>query len=191
MALCAPRRFYRLRQASRDLILALLREHRRTTRTELARLSGLSKATVTEIVELLLGEGFVREVGKHQAGRGRSQVVLEFDLEARLVLGAQFDHRSRAVVLADLCAQPRLRAVQPVHGPDPEHFVDALCACVEELRPQAQASILGLSVGAPGSVEPTGRRVTISVPYGWRDVPLADLPVVAANRAKVAALGAV
>ncbi len=186
------------KQANRDLILELLREHRQTTRTELARLSGLSKATVTEIVDLLLGEGFVREVGKHQAGRGRSQVVLEFDPEARLVLGAQFDDGSCAVVLADLCAQPRLRAVRPVAGSDPEHFVAALCRCVEELRPQSNAPILGLGVGAPGSVEPTGRRVTISVPYGWRDVPLADLlearlglPVVAANRAKVAALGEV
>ncbi|MGH2562716.1 MAG: ROK family transcriptional regulator [Thermomicrobiales bacterium] len=181
---------------SRGTIIKLLRVSRQTTRTELASRSGLSKATVSEIAAALLEEGFVHEVGKFQAGRGRSRVLLEFQPMARLVLGAQLDDTSCTVVLADLRAEPRHRAVRPVSGTTPAHFIDAICGCVDELRPTAEAPIVGLGVGVPASVDPSGRRVTVSVPYGWRDISFADevearvgLPVVIANRAKVAALG--
>lgn len=185
-----------LRQANSDAVLDLLRDRRRTTRTELARLTGLSKATVSEIVNGFLQDGFAHEVGKHQAGRGRSRVVLEFNPDARLVLGAQLDDDACTVVLANLYGQPQATVVAPVRGGAPTDFIAATCAAVEALRPQAAAPIVGLGVGAPGSIDPRGRRVTAWVPEGWQDVPLAellearlDLPVLAANRAKVAALG--
>ncbi len=187
-----------MKHMNRDIVFQLLREHRQTTRTDLVRLSGLSKATVSDIIDTFLREGFIREAGKHQPVRGRSQVVLEFDPMARLVLGAQLVGPTCTVVLADLSAQPRHRTTRPMQGTDPESFIEAICAAVEELRPLAETPILGLGVGTPTSVDPTGRRVTLSVPYGWRDVPLADmlearlgLPTLIANRAKVAALGEV
>ncbi len=187
-----------MKHMNRDIVFQLLREHRQTTRTELVRLSGLSKATVSEIVDAFLREGFIREVGKQQPARGRSQVVLEFDPMARLVLGAQLVGSTCTVVLADLSAQPWQRATRAIRGTDPASFIEAISAGVEELRPLADAPILGLGVGTPTSVDPTGRKVTLSVPYGWHDVPLADLlearlglPTLIANRAKVAALGEV
>jgi glucokinase-like ROK family protein len=195
-AIRAPLKPVDLRQVNRGIVFRLIRERGQTTRTELVHDSGLSKATVSEIVAGLLEQGFVREVGKHSNGRGRSQVVLEFDALARLVVGAQLDDQACALVLADLSARPRHKVVVPAPGGAPADFVAALDQGVAALRPLAEAPILGLGLGAPGSVDPGGRRVTVSVPLGWRDVPIAELvearvglPVLAANRAKVAALG--
>lgn len=186
------------KQENRAIVFELLREHGRTDRTELAARSGLSKATVSEIVGALLQQAFIREVGKLQPGRGRSRVLLEFDPLARLVMGAQLGDDHCTVVLADLYAEPRDRATRAIAGTTPEAFTAALGDCVAELRTRATAPILGLGVGVPGSTDPAGRRVTISVPLGWKDVPIADLleerlrlPVLAANRAKVAAVGEV
>lgn len=196
MTLPTPLRSSAIKYINRDVIFALMREHRQTTRTELARFAGLSKATVSEIVEVLLQENIIHEVGKHKSGRGRRRVVLEFDPTACLVLGAQLDDQVCSIVLADLDAHPRFRAVRPIQGTELHTFLTAIEQCVTELRLKTQTPILGLGVGSPGSVDPTGRRVTISVSHGWKDVPIADLlearlqlPVVAANRAKVAALG--
>lgn len=181
---------------SRNTILNLLRDSQQTTRTELAARAGLSKAAVSEIAATLLDDGLIREVGKLQPGRGRSRVLIEFDAAARLVLGAQLNDTVCTVVLTDLRAQPLHRTTRPIVGTTPEDFIAPLCACVAELQALAAAPILGLGVGAPAAVDPSGRRVTLSVPYGWQDVPLADmleerlrLPVLTANRAKVAALG--
>jgi len=183
-------------QASGVALFELLREHPTTTRTDLVRLSGLSKATVSEAIGALLEQGFLNEVGKRQPGRGRSQVVLEFAPRARLVLGAQFTERGCHAVLADLRAAPIAYADRSLSGSDPAQFVEALVACVDELRLQADAPIIGLGVGAPGLIDPTGREVIVSVPHSWQHVPICDmlearlgLPVVAANRAKAAALG--
>lgn len=183
-------------QASLAVLYELLREHPDTTRTELVHRSGLSKATVSENIGLLIAHGFLEEVGKRQPGRGRSQVVLEFKPRARLVLGAQFTEHGVHAVLADLRAGPVAFAERPFAGGTPESFVDALVACVDELRPQADVEILGLGVGVPGLVDPTARIVAVSVPYGWERVPIAQmledrlgLPTVVANRAKAAALG--
>lgn len=196
MAAQKTRRADGQRYESHGLIFDLLRDSERTTRTELAARSGLSKATVSEVTAGLLARGFIREVGKLQPGRGRSQVLLEFDPTVRLVLGAQFSDTACTVVLTDLRARPLHRATRPLTGTDPERFIEALCACVEELQAQAEAPILGLGVGVPGSVDPGGRTVTLSVPYDWKDVPIADLlearlgvSALVANRAKVAALG--
>lgn len=183
-------------QASLAVLYELLRESPHTTRTELVHRSGLSKATVSETIGLLLDHGFVGETGKRQPGRGRSQVVLEFQPGARLVFGAHFTDHGCQVVLADLRAAPLAFAERPFAGGSPESFVDAIVACVEELRPRATAPVLGLGVGVPGLVDPTGRIVAVSVPYGWEQVPIAamleerlGLPAVVANRAKAAALG--
>lgn len=181
-------------QSSLAVLFELLRGSPQVTRTELVRQSGLSKATVSETIAGLLERGFLAEVGKRQPGRGRSQVVLELNTRSRLVLGAQFTERACQVVLADLRAAPVSVVERPLAGTDPEHFVDALCECVDELR--ADRPILGLGVGVPGLVNQGGREVVVSVPYRWSHVPLSDmlearlgLPVVIANRAKAAALG--
>jgi glucokinase-like ROK family protein len=182
--------------ASYGTLFELLRAHPETTRTELVQMTGLSKATVSEAISYMIERGMIEEIGKRQPGRGRSQVVLAFQPQVRLVLGAQFTEHGCHVVLADLRAGPVAWAHRPNSATDPEGFVQALVECVEELRPQATVPVLGLGVGVPGLVDPAGREVVVSVPYGWEHIPIADmlesrlnLPVVVTNRAKAAALG--
>src|SRR5699024_3953484 len=93
-------------QASQGTLFELLRTHPETTRTALVRMSGLSKATVSEAVAHMMERGRIAEVGKRQPGRGRSQVVLKIQPDIRLVLGAQFTEHGVHVVLADLLAGP-------------------------------------------------------------------------------------
>jgi N-acetylglucosamine repressor len=183
-------------RSSVAVLFELLRTHPRTTRTDLVRLGGLSKATVSEAIADFIASGLIAEVGKQQLGRGRSQVVLEFNAGARLVMGVQFTEGGCHAVLADLGAREIAATTRPFTGPSPDDFADALCDCVAELAEKATAPILGVGVGVPGLVSPDGREVIASVPYGWEHVPIADmveprlkLPVIAANRAKAAALG--
>lgn len=183
-------------ESSIGVLFDLLRTHDQTTRTDLVRRTGLSKATVSEATASLLARGFLAETGKQQQGRGRSQVVLELNASARLVIGVQFSESGCHAVLADLRAGEIASADYDLPGTSPEAFVNALCTCVAELSALATAPILGVGVGVPGLVDPNGREVVASVPYGWNHVPIADmveprldLPVVLANRAKAAALG--
>ena len=181
---------------SSEALFDLVRSHPVTTRTELVQLSGLSKATVSEAIASLMALGLLKEVGKRQPGRGRSQVVLEFQPATRLVLGAHYTERACRVVLADLLASPVAQAERPLRSTEPEAFVEAVVACVGDLMPRADAPVIGLGAGTPGLIDASRREVVISVPQQWFHVPIGamleerlNLPVVVANRAKAAALG--
>lgn len=184
------------RDVNLALVLQLLLQRRRSTRTELGRLSGLSKATVSVIVSDLVGQGFATPVGSQQQGRGRSRTVLEFNPRARTVIGAQVQDDVCTAVLTDLDGHVYQQAESELRGADVGAVVEAVIQAVECVRDTAESPILGLGVGVPGDVDRDGRQIMSAVSHGWSDVPIADvleerlgLPVVAANRAKVAALG--
>src|SRR5215208_1659387 len=103
-------------RSSVAVLFELLRTHPRTTRTDLVRLAGLSKATVSEAIADFLASGLIAEVGKQQLGRGRSQVVLEFKSGARLVIGVQFTEDGCHAVLADLRAGEIASTTRPFAG---------------------------------------------------------------------------
>jgi len=183
-------------RTSYGTLFELLRMYPETTRTELVQMSGLSKATISEAVSRLMEVGLIAETGKRQPNRGRSQVVLALQPAMRQVIGAQFTGDGCFAVLADLRAGPIAWAKRDHLGQSPEGFVEALVACVEELRAQASAPVLGIGIGVPGLVDGSGREVILSVTYGWEHVPICDMleqrlgmRVTATNRSKAAALG--
>jgi predicted NBD/HSP70 family sugar kinase len=182
--------------ASTDIIFRLLRGLPETTRTDLVARTGFSKATISEAIAQFLAHGLVTETGKRDPGRGRHQVLLQLRPAARLVIGAEFNEHGCRATLADLRAGPVRFAERAFISVAAEDFIDALVACVAELRADATAPVLGIGIGVPGLVDDAGRAVAISVPFGWRDLPVADLveartglPTTIANRAKAAALG--
>jgi predicted NBD/HSP70 family sugar kinase len=184
------------RQASIDTIFHLLRELPETTRTDLVARTGLSKGTISETVAELIANGLVAETGKRRPERGRRQVLLRLCARSRLVIGAEFNEHGCQAVLADLRAGPIRFAKRVFVSTVPENFVAALAECVTELRSDTSVPILGIGIGVPGLVDDAGRTVAVSVPFAWRDVPIADLveertglSTTIANRAKAAALG--
>ncbi|HYH11864.1 MAG TPA: MarR family transcriptional regulator, partial [Thermomicrobiales bacterium] len=143
--------------ASVDTIFHVLRELPETTRTDIVARTGLSKATVSETIAQLLANGLVTEVGKREPGRGRRQVLLQLRTDSRLVIGAEFNEHGCRAVLADLRAGPVTFAERPFTSTNPDDFVVALEGCVEELRGQARAPVLGIGIGVPGLVDDAGR----------------------------------
>lgn len=190
------RRANGIREINTVAIVNLVRRARRTTRPELISASGLSKATVSGIVRQLLSTGFIKESGTIQEGLGRSRVVLEFNPMARSVLGAQLDDDECSMVITDLDGTIYQRARRPLLGIDVETIMNVVIDLAEELRAQATSPVIGLGIGVPGLVDRTGRCISRAVSHGWKNFMIADmledraqLPIMVANRAKVAALG--
>lgn len=187
-----------VRDVNSAALLDAVRRDGPTTRTELLTRSGLSKATVSVIVGDLLERGLIRETGRLQQGRGRSRAVLEFDPAARTVAGAQLDDEACEFVLTDLYGNPYHRHRVSLPGTDPDRVLAAVADGFRTVRKAATSPVVGLGLGTPGNVDRDGRRVVVALTHGWQDLPVADLlevrlgvPVVIANRAKVAALGVI
>jgi predicted NBD/HSP70 family sugar kinase len=188
---------YASRSLNKATVFNLLRDRGAISRVELARETGLSKATISEIVDGFIGSGYVRVLGPGESSGGRRPVLLEFDPEAHLAIGIGFSDDSITAVLADLRAQPLRKCSAEVHTHSPEEAVEISERLVADLVAGVpREKLLGIGIGAPGVVDSQTGVVKIAPGWRWQDVPIgkriADrfgLPVAAVNRSKASALG--
>ena len=141
-----------------DSVLRLIWREHQISRAEIARRLGLSRSTVTEIVKDLLKTGFVAEVGRGTSSGGRRPIMLEFQYEARCILGIDIGATHVSVALTDLRGQllDWKEQSHPVRT-DPEGtraLVVKLCDdCLAPWGVGAKR-LLSISVAVPSPVEP-------------------------------------
>jgi predicted NBD/HSP70 family sugar kinase len=185
-----------LRRANRAAVLRPLLLDGSQNRVGLSRLTGLSSASVTNVVSDLLAEELVVEVGVEASDGGRPRVLLRANPRFGAVIGVDVGETGIRVEAFDLALTELAGMTVDVHPQeDPvAAVVDGVAGAVETLAAQLEPHVqrlLGVGVAVPGVVahEPDVRVHAPSV--GWRDVPLAqllrgrlDLPLYVENGAK-------
>ncbi len=172
---------------NRDLIRAINRSHilnviktlGPVARAEIARLTGLSPATVTGITADLIAEELVFEKQPGDSRGGRRPILLALNPGGRYVAGIKLMEEAAVGALTDL--EATIIARQVVALP-PEHSVEevlaALAGMVAALLAQANVTrrkLLGVGLGLAGIVD-SQRGLLRQSPYlGWRNLPLRDL----------------
>ena len=86
----------------KDSILKLIWRESQISRAEISRQLNLSRSTVTEIIKELLSTGFVAEVGSGESSGGRKPIVLEFQDDAKFILGIDIGATHISVALTNL-----------------------------------------------------------------------------------------
>ncbi len=97
--------FGTLRELNRLRVVDALRRSGTASRSDLARMTGLSRTTVATLVSDLQGRGLIVEQADARpqpSGRGRPPVFLRLDAAAGAALGLDFGHRYVRVAVADL-----------------------------------------------------------------------------------------
>ncbi len=187
-----------LKEINRAHVFEILRRERIVSRPGLAELTGLSRATVSLLVDSLLQVGIVQEAGFGASSGGRPPVLLEFKPDAVHALGARMRDYQWSVFLTDLDARPLDRESIEIPGSGAEAAADALARAVDALlqRNQSQRILPALGVGSPGLVDMRTGVIQSATDVGWFEVPLKQmlesrigLEVYVANRSKVGALG--
>jgi len=139
-----------------DSVLRLIWRERRISRAEIARLAGLSRSTVSEIVAELLPTNLVAEVGVGESRGGRRPIVLEFNDDAYVVLGVEMGANHVCVALTDLRGRVLNWICRPhaVRG-DPRGARALITElCIQSLDPAVSGGIplAGIGVAAPSPV---------------------------------------
>ncbi|WP_329439294.1 ROK family protein [Streptomyces sp. NBC_01426] len=149
------------------------------SRQEIAAATGLSFATVANLVAELLEAGVLAEAGHEDSKGGRPRARLAVNAERGALIGIDVAETSVQVELFDL-ALTVLRSVRmPLPQADvrPQDVVEAIVAGVEGLADATgtPSRILGAGVSVPGHVEREGGVSVFSPYWSWRDVPLRSL----------------
>ena len=141
-----------------ETVLRMIWQERQISRADIARTTGLSRSTVTELVDDLLPTGLVAETGVGPSRGGRPPIVLEFRDDAGVLLGVDMGAAHIAVALTDLRGQVLVwrHAYHSVRT-DPEgsrEVIDRLCAeCLAE-RPGSRRLLVGIGIAVPSPVDP-------------------------------------
>lgn len=169
------------------------------TRAGLSQRTGMTRATISRLVDDLVGAGLVRELEPGDGGgRGRPANRLTPAEGSAVALGVEVDAANLDVMLVDIAGRELgYRRIERDFADSAPEETMALAAreahtLLEGTLPDG-ALFLGTGVGLPGLVSPT--RLALAPNLGWRDIPhdqllapLADLnPVVVANEADLAA----
>ncbi len=181
------------------LVLRALYEHSPISRAEVARMSGLTRTTVGDVVGELIGDGLAREVGRGPSTGGKAPILLELVEDARYVVGLDLGEFVFRGALVDLRGNVRETAERKVEGLDGDQALGVVHALVDELvgrLPGGRSdALLGIGVGTPGIVDAATGTIRWAVNLDWQDLPLGeilreryDVPVQVANDSRAAAL---
>lgn len=195
----APATVSDVRQRNRAQALRSIVLSGQTTRAELARESGLSVASVTNLVSEFIAEGLVREAGSVASSGGRPVTLLEPNPSGAYFLGADVGERGVAVELFDLSMT---RVDTEFRGGHAGESTDAIAVDLDEAldalrdrNPGAWERMVGIGLGLPGIVETdaAGRQVLYAQSLGWPPLPVTelishDIPIFAENGAKTQAM---
>jgi predicted NBD/HSP70 family sugar kinase len=164
-----------VRRRNTALVMRLLRDGGSLSRADLARRSGLAKATIGTIVGLLQRAGAVAEGVTESGGRGRPSTPLALDGRTLAGLGIEINVDYMAVTALDLAGRELFFDERPVAAAGPR-LADVIGLVRDEMARLTEAGVelLGLTVAVPGLID-RRRGVVVDAPnLGWSDVALAD-----------------
>jgi predicted NBD/HSP70 family sugar kinase len=189
-----------LRELNQQRVIDTLLGSGPLTQAELARQTGLSTATVSNIVKTMAATGSIET--ERTTSSGRRALLVRLRNNGAVAVGVDFGRRHLRIVLASLGFEVVAeKFVELPIGHRAQESLDRasqlLAAMLEEcgLRPSA---VLGVGVGIPGPIDRrTGTVVQGAILPEWVGIHLADLekllrfPVVFDNDANLGALAEV
>jgi predicted NBD/HSP70 family sugar kinase len=149
-------------------------------RQEIAVDTGLSLATVSNLVGELLQVGLLEEVGFQDSGGGRPRGLVAVDRSGGVLAGVDVAETYVHVELFDTGLQVLASVEEPVHPQQENRPSQVVAHIVSSLRSVADQAgvdhgqLLGVGVSVPGQVDRDGGVSVFAPNWDWHDVPLRD-----------------
>jgi glucokinase-like ROK family protein len=169
------------------------------SRADISRVADLSRSTVSDIVNDLLRMGLVKTLGAGDSRGGRKPILLGFEDDAYLIVGADMGATHISIAVTDLGGN--IRAWRSVACPirsEPERVLEVLrttiAACLASI-PHRTAPLVGIGVAVPCPVDLKSKRLSPTVLPEWDGIDIAgrlqaafQVPVFLDNDANLGAL---
>ena len=162
------------RALNEGLVLRTLYDHAPISRADVARLTGLTRTTVSDVVSEFIADGLAREIGRGPSSGGKAPILLDVVGDARLVIGLDLGEEKFVGALVNLRGEVREVVAAPVVGRNASERLVILQQLVDTLHAGGKDRVLGIGVATPGLVDtergtigpptPLGGRISRSVP---------------------------
>jgi predicted NBD/HSP70 family sugar kinase len=170
-----------LRRDNRSVLLWSLFFGQPCSRQDLSWATGLSTASVSNVVRELIGDGIVTEAGLVDSDGGRPRALLRMNPDYGHVIGVDVGETRIRVEMFDMTMAMRASADYALdpHEQGIDVVVDRVRAGLASVLADAgcaPSAVLGAGIGVPGVVEHEGPETLVyAQTYGWDAVPLGRL----------------
>jgi predicted NBD/HSP70 family sugar kinase len=166
--------------ANRFDVLRHIIAARTVSRQAIAAETGLSQATVSNLVGELLDLGLLVEVGYQDSGGGRPRGLVSVNPDGGVLVGIDVAETYVHVELFDAALTVRAEVEEELHPEEnrPEQVVAHIVSSVQTVAQRAGVDadrVLGVGVSVPGQVERQGGVSVFAPNWNWHDVPLRTL----------------
>ena len=159
-----------------ERLLITLEQCQPVSRTELARLTEMSSASVTRFVSALTALGLVKEVSvTDNVGRGRKAVNLCIAPDGMYSLGCHIDPRSLRLCLMDFAHQTKAvtEVMLPVEDREPHRLAQLIKEQSARMVPEHPERLRSCGVSVSGRMDAENGIVGASTIFGWHNLDLA------------------
>jgi predicted NBD/HSP70 family sugar kinase len=184
------------KQHNRDLVLRAIFENKTISRAEVARVTHLTRTTVSDLVNGLLEEGLVEEVGRGESIGGKSPILLSVVPDSRHLIGLNLTQDKFIGAIVNLLGEIKEMVETPITNEDGKVALDLVYKIIDQLMKKKTQPIVGIGVGTPGLVNTREGVVVNAVNLDWQDLPLGSmlqekykLPVLVVNDSQATAIG--
>ena len=184
------------KQHNRDLVLRTIFANESISRAEAARVTHLTRTTVSEIVNGLLTEGLVNEVGRGESLGGKSPILLSAVANSRYLIGLNLAQDKFIGAIVNLRGEIKEMVEAPVHDDNGQKALKLVYQIIDQLMRKRIKPIVGIGVGTPGLVNTREGLVVNAVNLEWQNLPLGQLlekkyktPVSILNDSQATAIG--
>lgn len=185
-----------LKIQNHDLVLKIFFDSSRISRAEIARITGLTRTTVSDIVADLIEEGLVAEVGVGKSTGGKSPIMLSLVGDAYLMIGLDLGYNQFRGAVVDLRGKIHRSISLEVDEKTGNQAIDSAFWIIDQLMCELKCALIGIGVGTPGLVNTQEGIVLNAVNLDWHNLPLGQilrerygLPVIVLNDCQAAAMG--
>lgn len=165
-----------LKKRNRGLILQLIATGEANTRMSLTRKSGLTKMSVTNIIDEFLEKNLVYEGERaYQEVQGRNPATLKISPKAPKIIGLLINREYLAAVLCDFQLHVQKEKRMSLPRDAKEIFLPCIFELVDEML-SGEENILGIGVASIGPLD-VKKGVILNPPrfYGIRNVLVKDI----------------
>jgi N-acetylglucosamine repressor len=184
------------KQHNRDLVLQTIFKSDTISRAEIARITELTRTTVSDMVSGLIAEGLVQEVGLGASIGGKPSILLKLVADSRYLIGLNLAQDRFIGAVVNLRGEIKETAEAPVHDIDGKQALRLVDRILDQLVKKKWGPIVGIGVGAPGLINTREGIIVDAVNLEWQNLPLAPLleeryhlPVSVLNDSQATAIG--
>ena len=159
-----------MRLINRTNVINIIREKAPISRSEISKLSGLKKSTISSIVGELIEDGLIYEDRLGESTVGRKPIILRLNEKSRLVGVIDVRHIETTLAVCDLSRHVLEKRVTKTEGGDGKRFFSKCGKIISELTRSFSTPMVGIGVSVPSLVNHAEGIIYWDYSHDWANI---------------------